>query len=242
MADESGVEDPLVAAWRAYLAQRGTEHAIHVVESDQGDGAALRAGLGQARHPLICYAPLSTDYPPEFLGRLLDRPFEIEDAPPDLPPGREIDHVHIVSGYRAGVRVPLALRLLGGLYRGVVWLVLSYAPHPLPGWLGWRRHLGGWLARWIFGVQYRDPCCPFRLLRREILARIPLQSDSAFAHVELIAKANFLGAVLSEEVPLEVRPGPYRGDGARFLREARRLFQRPDFGPTVLPETSHQSV
>ena len=33
-------------------------------------------------------------------------------------------------------------------------------------------------------------------------------SDSAFAHVELVAKANFLGCVLSEEQPIDVKPPP----------------------------------
>ncbi|MFO0881708.1 MAG: hypothetical protein U0840_30790 [Gemmataceae bacterium] len=231
-------ESPLVAAWRAYLTSQNLEHDVTVVAHPDGIGAALREGLAGARHPLVCYAPLDASYPPEFLGLLLARQMTGEEA----PPGPEIDHVHIMSGFRAGRPVPLPLRLLGALWRGLLVVVLSYAPPRLPGWLGLRRHFGTWLAGFFFGVRYRDPACPFRLIRRDILARIPIQSTSALAHVELIAKANFLGAMLSEEVPLPVDPGACSESTRRIFAEARRLFQRPDFGPVVLPEPAHQSV
>jgi hypothetical protein len=231
-------DDPLVEAWRAYLTSQQLEHDLTVVSHPDGVGAALREGLAGARHPLVCYAPLDARYRPEFLGLLLSRQMTGEEA----PPGPEIDHVHIMSGFRAGRPVPLLLRMVGALWRGLLVVVLSFAPPRLPGWLGLRRHLGAWLAGFFFGVRYRDPACPFRLIRRDILARIPIQSSSAFAHVELIAKANFLGAMLSEEQPLPVDPGVSQESPRRMLAEARRLFQHPDFGPVALPEPAHQSV
>ena len=87
----------------------------------------------------------------------------------------------------------------------VSWLLFGFADPPLPGWLGWQRHLGQWVARRLFGVPYHDMTCPFRLARRAIFGRIPLQSDGAFAHVEILAKANFIGCLLGEEVPLGER-------------------------------------
>ena len=114
-------------------------------------------------------------------------------------------------------------------------MLLSYSPRPLPGWLGARRRLGGLLARVLFGVRHHDPACPFRLLRRDILARIPLQSKGPFAHVELLAKANFLGHLMGEEIPIDVRPPAYRGDAGSYLADGRRVFNNPDFGPAVLP-------
>jgi hypothetical protein len=195
----------------------------------RGEGAALRAALAVARYPLLAYAPCDPRYPPGDLQRLLTK-----HAHPDKP-GPEIDHVHLTSGFRAGRRVPLPWRALGVLWRAVARVVFSHAPAPLPGWLGWRRHAGGLLVRWLFGVRYRDAASPFRLLRREILARIPLQSDGPFVHVEIVAKANFLGHVLGEELPLQVSPdrgAPPAGGGARsMLAEAVHLFRRPDFGP-----------
>jgi hypothetical protein len=115
----------------------------------------------------------------------------------------------------------------------------------LPGWLGWQRHLGRLAVRALFGVRNRDVACPFRLIRREIFARIPLQSDGPFVHVEILAKANFLGKVLGEEVPLGDRNRPVtaaaRPDApgvGSVVREACRLFRHADFGPIQVHETT----
>jgi hypothetical protein len=183
-----------------------------------------------ARHPLLAYAPCDPRFPPGDLKRMLTKP--TAPGKPEL----EIDHVHLMSGYRAGRRVPLPLRALGALARLVSRVVFSHAPPPLPGWLGWRRHLGGLLVRWLFGVRYRDAASPFRLLRREVLARFPLQSEGPFVHVEIVAKANFLGHVLGEELPLpgvspEPRSAPVGGSAREMLSEAVRLFRQADFGP-----------
>jgi len=97
------------------------------------------------------------------------------------------------------------------------------------------------LVRVFFGVRQRDVACPFRLLRREILARAPIQSDGDFAHVELLAKVNFANCLLGEEVPLPVQATADRSPRGwlrQVLRDARRLFTRPDFGPSQLPEAS----
>jgi hypothetical protein len=133
--------------------------------------------------------------------------------------------------------VPWPWRVAGFVLRLVVRVTFSTGPSPLPGWLGLRGHLSRWLARTFFGVPLRDVGCPFRLLRRDILARTPLQSRTDFAHVELLAKANFVGAVLADEVPLPLpasrppQPGDRRG---RALGDAYRVFSHPDFGPPFL--------
>ncbi len=196
--------------------------------------------MGAARHPLLCYAPCKPEYRPQDLGKMLDRQFLGEEGlltatMPPKEPDREIDHVHLISGYRAGVKVPGTFRAVGWVWRIFCRVVFSYAPAPLPGWLGLRRHLGWFLARVFFGLRYHDVLCPFRLLRRDILPRVVIQSNGPFAHAELLAKANFLGCVMGEELPLDVTPGPYRGDFRRIWKEARRVFDHPDFGPPVLP-------
>jgi glycosyltransferase involved in cell wall biosynthesis len=253
----------VVAEWLAFLTGLGREFELIVVDdgsaepksplpgphpcfhflrhaTPQGEGAALRTALAVARHPLLAYAPCDPRYPPGDLQRFLTK-----RAHPDKP-GLEIDHVHLMSGFRAGRRVPLLWRLPGALWRVIARVVFSYAPAPLPGWLGWRRHAAGLLVRWLFGVRYRDVASPFRLLRREIFARIPLQSDGPFVHVEVVAKANFLGHILGEELPLQVppdAPSPVVCGGAReLLAEAIRLFRHPDFGPPVLEQPKHQEA
>jgi hypothetical protein len=165
-----------------------------------------------------------------MLGGLLDRMIRLDDVEV-----KEIDHVHLTPGFRAGVPVPAALRAVGWLWRMLCFVLVAVDLHPSPGWLGLRRRFGWLLSRLLFGLRQGDPACPFRLMRREILARIPIQSDGPFAHVELLAKANFLGCIMGEEAALDVRPPDYRGDAGRFFTDGQKVFNKPDFGPAVLP-------
>jgi glycosyltransferase involved in cell wall biosynthesis len=202
--------------------------------SPRGEGAALRTGLAAAQHPLVFYTLCDPHYQPADLGRFLQK--RVDSHKPDL----EIDHVHLLSAARGGRPTPLPWRIVGQLWRLLCRILFTQAPARLPGWLGWQRHLGAILARLLFGVRYHDVGCPFRLLRREVLPRIPLQSDGPFAHVELMAKANYLGLVMGEEISLE--PGHYppldhemsREERRQLFREAWRVIRHPDFGPVKL--------
>jgi hypothetical protein len=112
----------------------------------------------------------------------------------------------------------------------------------LPGWLGWKRHLGRLLVRIVFAVRNQDVGCPFRLIRREIFARMPVQSKGTFGHAEILAKANFLGCLIGEEIVLgnAKRPMPLdgrRSDSAgRVFAEGFRLMQSPKFLPPPVPQ------
>jgi glycosyltransferase involved in cell wall biosynthesis len=216
-------------------AQADAFPVVRVVRLDQprGEGAALRAGLQAATKPLVFYTLCEPAYRPEILKQLFAQKYTNENG----VEGSEIDHVHLMTGFRAGRKVPSLLRALGWLARTAYWVMLADSLRPLPGRLGWRRQLGWVLSRLLFGVRTRDVTCPVRLLRREILPRIPIQSDGPFAHVELLAKANFLGmgGLMGEEVPLDVVPPAYRGDAGVFFRDGQKVFNKPDFGPAVLP-------
>ena len=92
----------------------------------------------------------------------------------------------------------------------------------------------------IFGVRLSDVACPFRLCRRSVFERMPIQANGPFAHVEMLAKANFL-ACLMTEAPLKHHPppgddlvGPAQTAKAAWA-EAFRVFKRPDFGAVVSP-------
>jgi hypothetical protein len=127
------------------------------------------------------------------------------------------------------------VRVLGWGWRLFCRVVLGFWPSPLPGWLGWRAHAERLAVRVVFALRTRDVACPFRLMRRSIFRRIPLQSDGPFVHVEILAKANFLGHIIAEELPLDVaaRPNPNpRAD----RQECWRVMAHPEFGPTFLPE------
>lgn len=198
-------------------------------ERSVGEGAALRTGLSHARYPLFFYTLADPHYQPADLGKLLRK-----RSDPRLPE-LEIDRVHLLTASRCGGRMPWPWRALGLAWRIALRILFTHAPERFPGWLGWKRHAASLLARILFGVRYRDVACPFRLLRREIFSRFPLQSDGAFVHVELLAKANFLGAMMGEETVLEAGHYPpltHKLSGEEFRRvraDALRVIRGPQF-------------
>ncbi|MHB1425729.1 MAG: glycosyltransferase [Gemmataceae bacterium] len=220
--DGSGeLAEKLAAGYRRVVVRRHSQ--------SQGDGAALRTALLAARYPLFFYTLADSHYAPADLGRLLRKRTD------PRKPQCEIDRVHLLSAYRGGQRIPWPWRILGHLWRIVRRVVFGQAPERFPGWLGWKRHASAFLVRILFGVRYHDVSCPFRLLRREIFARIPLQSNGAFVHVEILAKANYLGLMMGEEVPLE--PGRYpplttamsREERRQMSADAQRVIWHPEF-------------
>jgi glycosyltransferase involved in cell wall biosynthesis len=126
-----------------------------------------------------------------------------------------IDKVHLVAGYRS---------IDSKRYKR-----------------NWPELLFHWIIRIIFGLRLKDPQCWFLLARRSIFDRIPIQSSGPFAFAELLAKANFLGCLMSEvSVSYHPIPGAELKWSNATLREKlagfRRVFSHPDFGPAKLPE------
>jgi glycosyltransferase involved in cell wall biosynthesis len=180
----------------------------------QGQGAALRTGLKEATKPLLFYTTADRQYQATDFKRML----------------AEIDKVHLVSGFRLWQPVPPLPRWLGRAYRLVLRVVLGLGLEPLPGWLGGREHLYRFLCRAVFALRLQDVNCAYRLCRREIFARIPIQSEGDFVHTEVLAKANFLGCYLNDEMTIGYQPreGMMR---ERMWKDGYRVFARPDFGP-----------
>lgn len=184
-----------------------------------GVGAALRRALAAAQHPLLATATADQQFQPADLNRLLE----------------VINHVDLVTGFRVGPRVPWWLRGIHTLYRWLVKFSFGIPLEPLPAWLGWQaqRHLS--LGKWLFGVRMHDPECAFRLYRRAMFQRLPLQSDGPFAQLEILAKANFLGCLMAE-VPVSWTHSPSIPD-KWDRREVMALFRHPTFGLPSPPET-----
>ncbi len=115
--------------------------------------------------------------------------------------------------------MPTVWRLLGAAWRWFWRIALGVTLQPLPGWLGWREHLYRLFCRVVFALRLQDMNCAFRLFRRDIFARIPIQSRGDFVHTEILAKANFLGCYMNDEVPLTYRPreGAAGGDVAGWV-------------------------
>lgn len=205
--DETGTKAEALAT--QHTSVRVVNHPAHL-----GLGAALRSGIASAQHPLLCYTMCAREYPPSDLPRFLER----------------IDAVDLVTGYRGGPAMPAWLRGFGAGYRVAVRILLGLPLEPLPTWLGWREERRRWLARWLFGLRVYDLGCAFALARREIFARIPIQSVSRFALVEILAKANFLGCYV-DQVPVSYR----QEEPDHFVADAFRLLRHADFGPAILP-------
>jgi glycosyltransferase involved in cell wall biosynthesis len=211
------------------LARRFPRLQVLTHATRQGYGASLRTALPSAQAPLLFYGTCDGQYRPEDLNLLL----------------KEIDAVHLVSGGRTGRPTPSWLRGLGFVYRLLIQRVFGVPLEPLTVWPGWRGYAGYRLLRLMSGVRIVDVCSPFKLFRREIFARIPIQSDSDFVHAEVLAKANFLNCLMNE-VPISWRweAAPERdqpADRNRFWADAHRVWKQPDFGPAVLPKTAAES-
>jgi glycosyltransferase involved in cell wall biosynthesis len=199
---------------------------LHVLRhtTRRGVGAALRTGIAAAKHPLLCYTLCNKQYQPADLKRLLEH----------------IDKVDVVTGYRVWRPLPHWRVWLDRLYRGFVRVIFGLSLDAKEVYFGRAGCGRRWLARWLFGVRVRDPECLFTLCRRSIFARIPIQTDGDFAPIEALAKANFLGAWMSEVPvswipPTVLEPPPSKEARKHARHEIRRLLRHPDFGPPVLP-------
>lgn len=245
-----------VAAWDSYMERSGRDWEIIVVDDGtgkgikksnrypklrvvshaepQGYGECLRKGLAAVLHPLLVITTCDARYRPGDLKALLT----------------DIDKYRLVLGWRKPEpRAPtgrerllhcLDILLFGWLY--LFRMILGHHVNRKEECATRREKVMSFVARWIFGIPFADPGCRYLLARRSAFARIAVQSRGPFAHWEILAKATFLANAVFDDLheePVTYRPpakpeaGPWLGD---LWRDARSLFQQPDFGPTVLPK------
>ena len=82
---------------------------------------------------------------------------------------------------------------------------------------------------WIWGAGVLDPLSPYKMARSEFLKKFPLQSKSYFAHVETIAKCNFLDALIHEELLPAAPAWTFPSYGRKVSADKRALFRNPHF-------------
>lgn len=92
----------------------------------------------------------------------------------------------------------------------------------------WQRFRSGGSGWWLFGVRLADAACPVRLYRKSVF-RWPLQSNGPFVHIEIAAKANFAGCLMSEVNLPAVRADGLLAGEPNGWRELNRLFNWPRF-------------
>lgn len=187
-------------------------------DTQRGFGACLRTALAETKQPLFVYAGADYPYTPTDIRPMLERidlRDEIFGKQPDL-----------ISGARAGQPRPFLVTAVGTAWK-LFWRVFAGLPMAdSPPWYGW----GEWWYRvqvgWVFGVPLVDVNSAFKLYRTAFLKRFPIQSDSAFVHTELVAKATFLTSIM-DEIPITPRPDAFP---PRSVAEDWRLvFQNPIF-------------
>jgi len=215
---DDGSTDGTSAILERISAAKGTVSVLRH-EARKGFGAALRTGLSAARHPLLFYTACDYPYPPADLKKLLG----------------VIDSADIAVGVRTDP-VPNWMRQVGRVFRLLVRIVLGIHREPLAGWRGWSEWRRAVWLRLLFGLKLADVSSAFKLFRRTVFDRLPIQSDGQLVHSEIIAKATFLGCLIGE-VPIGRLGGNFKGvteanpPGVSYAAEARRVFRNPTFAP-----------
>jgi len=181
------------------LVKKYSQVRVLTHESPKGFGACLRTALPETRYALFFYTALDYPYTPQDLRQLLMR---IDNT--DEIFNRKLD---LVSGCRTGQPVPTGWKLLGYLFRGFCRIGLGLPLDPLPGWLGFKAHRRSWTSWILFGVPLVDINSAFKVFRKSLLEKFPIQSDGEFVHAELIAKSTFVNSLM-DELPLTPRPDP----------------------------------
>jgi glycosyltransferase involved in cell wall biosynthesis len=89
-----------------------------------------------------------------------------------------------------------------------------------PGYRVFAGNLHKFFTRWMFWLPVTDVDCDFRLVRRTILERIRLTSDSGSICPELVKKSERAGATFRE---VSVHHYARRSGGSQFFRPGRIL-------------------
>ena len=205
------VVERFVAAWRTAVEKTCDGSEVRCLDCEQLGEGLQSAGVGEQTATLLLV--------PEYA-------FRPSDLRAVLAAAATVD---VVVPVRQGIARPAWLRVLGGIRKLVYRVVFGIETGPPLAWYGlpawWRRSK----LSWRFGLRVQDPGCGLLLVRREVLERCPIQSQGRFALVELIAKANFAGALIAE-VPLgkptDLPVGPPFAD---VPGDRRRVFRSPVF-------------
>lgn len=222
LVDDGSTDETSIIAGKLATSLAGVRVLQH--ETRRGVGACLRTALPETQHPLFFYTTLDYPYTPADLGPMLTRIDHVDELMQ-----RKLD---LVSGCRQGVSVPWFWREFGRIVRAFCRIGLGFPREKLKGWLGFREHLRSWLVWAVFGDPLVDPNSAFKLIRKSLFDRFPIQSDGEFVHVEIVSKATFLTAMMDE---LDLTPKPDRVPSPTW-DGWWKLLTRAEFTPPPSPK------
>jgi len=183
-----------------------------------GIGGELQTAILAAQHPLLLAVRADRRFDPRQAYRLFN----------------SIDQGDLIVGHRVFGRIPLPVRAIDEVRSWTSRIFLGNFLEPRTGWPGWSAWRRMKTHRWVFGIPVADTESGLFLARRSIFDRIPIQSRSLFAFVEVLAKANHTGFMLGEE---RVAWTPNNPESAAFSPgEASGLFRRPQFRSVKAPD------
>ena len=193
--------------------------------SSISEGDAIRLGFEHSSNDIFVVAPLLPRFcQPSVLKIML----------------KNIEQTHIAGAVRVLDFYSLPLRFFS-FVKGFLcrfFLCIPFENISGPGSISGR--IQSWIFWFIFGVRYVDPFFPVRVYRRDALASCLPVSKGNFFHLEILAKANFLGLLFFPEQPWPETHSksliPDRGD--RYCSsDFYYLLSNPIFSPSNHPLT-----
>ena len=220
--DESEVLEIKVAAEK-YASKDILPGLKVLATSSISEGDAIRLGFEHSSNEIFVVAPLLPRFcQPSVLKIML----------------QNIEQTHIAGAVRVLDFYSLPLRFFS-LVKGFLcrfFLCIPFENISGPGSISGR--IQSWIFWFIFGVRYVDPFFPVRVYRRDALVTCLPVSKGNFFHLEILAKANFLGLLFFPEQPWPETHSksliPDRGD--RYcISDFYYLLSNPNFSPSNPP-------
>lgn len=167
----------------------------------KGYGHSLQLGVAASQYSLMFLTGLDQPFPIAEIGKLIHEiNFKTEEG--------TIIPIDVVNFHRKGGDPTAWDRFCLKVRSGLERLILGTWPLPKLGWLPKSER---WIPRAMrlwYGIRVHDPASRHKLIRRRILEKFIIQSQGEFATREVLAKANFLGAMIGEIVVPD-RPSPF---------------------------------
>lgn len=207
--------------------QKEGTHRFKIIPSgdQKGYGHGLHLGLAEAKYSLVFLTALDQPFPVNEIGKLIHEiDYKAEDG--------TIIPIDIVNVHRKGVTPSGFDKFLHTLRNGFERILLGTWPLPKQGWLPKEERWVPRAMRLWYGIRIHDPASRNKLIRRTMLNKMIVQSQGSFATLEILAKANFLGAMIGETLiadkPSPFNPQPLQEPDTRKADE-KKVWKTPKF-------------